>query len=92
MFVEEYQIESLLNEVEFDDGFIGQRDKLIIEFFYVTGIRLSELINIKISDINFENKLVKVLGKRNKERLIPISSRIIKELQYFIEKHFLLNL
>ena len=51
LFVEENQIESLLNEVEFDDGFIGERDKLIIELFYITGIRLSELINIKISDI-----------------------------------------
>ena len=50
LFVEEDQIESLLNGVEFDDGFIGERDKLIIELFYVTGIRLSELINIKISD------------------------------------------
>ena len=47
IFVEEEQIESLLNEVEFDDGFIGERDKLIIELFYVTGIRVSELISIK---------------------------------------------
>ena len=87
LFVEEDQIESLLNGVEFDDGFIGERDKLIIELFYVTGIRLSELINIKISDINFDNNLVKVLGKRNKERLIPLSSRIVKELQFFIENY-----
>ena len=87
LFVEEDQIESLLNGVEFDDGFIGERDKLIIELFYVTGIRLSELINIKISDLNFDNNLVKVLGKRNKERLIPLSARIVKELQFFIEKY-----
>jgi integrase/recombinase XerC len=73
--------------VEFDDGFIGQRDKLIIEFFYVTGIRLSELINIRISDISFENNLVKVLGKRNKERLIPLSSSITQELQCFIDQY-----
>ncbi len=77
----------MLNGVEFDDGFIGERDKLIIELFYVTGIRLSELINIKISDLNFDNNLVKVLGKRNKERLIPLSTRIVKELQFFIEKY-----
>ena len=87
LFVEEDQIESLLNGVEFDDGFIGERDKLIIELFYVTGIRLSELISIKISDLNFDNNLVKVLGKRNKERLIPLSTRIVKELQFFIEKY-----
>ena len=87
LFVEEDQIESLLNGVEFDNGFIGERDKLIIELFYVTGIRLSELINIKISDLNFDNNLVKVLGKRNKERLIPLSTRIVKELQFFIENY-----
>ena len=87
VFVEVSQIESLLNEVEFEGGFIGQRDKLIIDFFYVTGMRLSELINIRISDISFENNLVKVLGKRNKERLIPLSSRIIKELQCFIDQY-----
>jgi integrase/recombinase XerC len=87
LFIEEDQIESLLNEVKFEDGFIGERNKLIIELFYVTGIRLSELIEIKITDINFDDNLVKVLGKRNKERLIPLSERIIKELKYFIVKY-----
>ena len=51
VFVEEDQMESLLTKITFEDGFIGQRNKLIIELFYVTGIRLSELINIKIEDI-----------------------------------------
>ena len=51
VFIEEDQIESLLNEVKFEEGFVGERNKLIIELFYVTGIRLSELINIKIRDI-----------------------------------------
>jgi len=91
VFIEENQIESLLNEVEFDEGFIGERDKLIIELFYVTGIRLSELINIKIFDINFSNSLIKVLGKRNKERLIPLSMNIVNELQTFVKKHNLNN-
>ncbi len=91
LFIEENQIESLLNEVEFDSGFVGQRDKLIIELFYATGIRISELISIKVSDVNFDNNLIKVLGKRNKERLIPISVRVAKELQYFIEKYKLEN-
>ena len=91
VFIEENQIENLLNEVEFDEGFIGERDKLIIELFYVTGIRLSELINIKIFDINFSNSLIKVLGKRNKERLIPLSINIVNELQIFVKKHNLNN-
>ena len=91
VFIEENQIENLLNEVEFDEGFIGERDKLIIELFYVTGIRLSELINIKIFDINFSNSLIKVLGKRNKERLIPLSINLVNELQTFVKKHNLNN-
>ena len=89
VFIEEEQIENLLNKVEFEEGFVGERNKLIIEMFYVTGIRLSELINIKITSIDFEKRLVKVLGKRNKERLIPLSENILKELENFIEKHHL---
>ena len=87
LFVEEDKIESLLNEIDFDDGFIGERDKLIIEFFYVTGVRVSELINIRKADINIADNVVKVLGKRNKERLIPLSIGSKEKLQYFIEKY-----
>ena len=54
-----------------NDG-INDRDMLIIEVLYSTGIRREELINIKVKDINFENQLIKVKGKRNKERLVPI--------------------
>ena len=93
VFIEEDQIASLLNEVQFEEGFVGQRNKLIIELFYVTGIRLSELINIKISDVDFNNQSIKVLGKRNKERIIPLSSTAINSLNNFIENnqknHFL---
>lgn len=87
VFVEQEQMELLLNEVVFEDGFIGQRNKLIIELFYATGIRLSELINIKINDIDFHSKLIKVLGKRNKERLIPISDNMNQFLKGFINEN-----
>ena len=87
VFIEEDQIETLLNKVQFEEGFIGERNKLIIEIFYVTGIRLAELINIKISDIDFPNQLIKVLGKRNKERLIPLAASMMEELGRFIEKN-----
>ena len=93
VFIEEDQMESLLTKIIFEDGFIGQRNKLIIELFYVTGIRLSELINITINNIDFQNQLIKVLGKRNKERLIPLSASMIQLLKSFIEEnqinHFL---
>jgi len=91
VFIEENQIENLLNQINFSDGFFGERDKLIIELFYVTGIRLSELVNIKISDVDFNNNLIKVLGKRNKERLIPLSITIVNELAIFIKKHDLIQ-
>jgi len=87
VFIEEDQIASLLNEVQFEEGFVGQRNKLIIELFYVTGIRLSELINIKISDVDFNNQSIKVLGKRNKERIIPLSSNVINDLNLFIKSN-----
>ena len=87
VFIEEYQIEDLLDKVEFEDGFVGERNKLIIEMFYVTGIRLSELINIKVTSIDFENSLIRVIGKRNKERIIPLSSNMLEELKNFIQKH-----
>ena len=83
VFIEEDQIASLLNEVQFEKGFIGQRNKLIIELFYVTGVRLSELINIKISDVNFISQSIKVLGKRDKERIIPITSSVVNTLNNF---------
>jgi len=91
VFIEEDQIEDLLNNVEFEKGYDGERNKLIIEMFYVTGIRLSELINIKIESIDFENNVVKVLGKRNKERLIPLSLNISNGLKYFIKNYHLEN-
>jgi len=87
VFIEEEQIALLLNEVQFEEGFVGQRNKLIIELFYVTGIRLSELINIKISDVDFNNQSIKVLGKRNKERIIPLLFNVVNDLNNFIKSN-----
>ena len=75
VFVEETKMELLFTADLFTNDFIGQRDRAIMELFYATGMRLSELLNIKGNDLDFEgsNAMVKVLGKRNKERVIPIS-------------------
>ena len=86
LFVKENEIKLLLEEVTFDEGFIGKRDKLIIEIFYLTGMRLSELINIKLTDLDFHNKSIKVIGKRNKERIIPLSDSILTSIQSFINE------
>ena len=86
VFIEKDKINSLLDANFFDDNFSGHRDKLILELFYFTGIRLSELLNISISDIDFNNSQIKVLGKRNKERLIPLTYSLISDLRVFINK------
>ena len=91
VFIEKDKINSLLDANFFDENFTGHRDKLILELFYFTGIRLSELLNISISDIDFNNSQIKVLGKRNKERLIPLTYSLISDLKRFINKYNISN-
>jgi integrase/recombinase XerC len=75
-FVEEKNMVVLLDQLSFPEGFAGLRDKLVIELFYGTGIRLSELIGIKHSDYNRYDKTLRVTGKGNKERIIPINKSL----------------
>lgn len=65
----------------------NKRDQLVIEILYSTGIRREELINIKISDIYFDQKLIKVLGKRNKERLVPILPNLSHNIDLYIKNN-----
>ena len=85
VFVEEDKAKFLLDEVDFGDDFSASRNKVIIELFYTTGMRLSELVNLKEVDINFSNSTVKVLGKRKKERIIPILPGFIAILKTYIK-------
>lgn len=73
-FVEELDIEKLFTQELFEENFEGTRDQTILELFYSTGMRVSELKNLTFSDIDLYNMQVKVLGKRNKERLIPFGA------------------
>ncbi len=78
------EMDMLLNEDLYEDDFTGLRDRLMIHLFYTTGIRRAELINIKREGIDFAKKELKVLGKRNKERIIPLLSsslNLIKEYE-----------
>jgi len=84
VIVEKVNLDLLLDKENFKNSFIGKRDKLIIEVFYLTGIRLSELIGIRIKDFNFESLTLKIFGKRNKERLVPLSFNIVNDIQKFI--------
>ncbi|SDR04081.1 tyrosine-type recombinase/integrase [Flagellimonas zhangzhouensis] len=68
----EKEMDALLGENPFNDDFEGLRDKLIIDLLYATGMRRAELVNLKLVDVDLANQTLKVLGKRNKERIIPI--------------------
>lgn len=82
-FVRESEMVELLDQISFPEDFIGCRDKLILNFLYGTGVRLSELINLAPEDINFYQSHVKVLGKRNKERLIPLPLSLLEEIKKY---------
>jgi integrase/recombinase XerC len=83
-FVDEEQMNLLLDENFFKKNFTGVRDRLIIEILYQTGIRLSELINIKDTDLDFSNRQVKILGKRKKERIVPLTDELIKLIRSYL--------
>ena len=84
-FIKERDINFLFKNIDTKEDFTGQRDLLILELLYGTGIRISELINIKISDINFTKKEIKVIGKRNKERIIPLHNNAICQTKKYLQ-------
>lgn len=83
----EKELNTILNHLQYKEGFEGIRDKLIIDLFYTTGIRRTELINLKIQNISVYNNTIKVLGKRNKERVIPILPKVVSQINaYLLER------
>jgi integrase/recombinase XerC len=84
VFVSEDHMDNLLEQVEFGEDYIGFRNRVLIETFYNTGMRLSELVNLQIGDVDFSQQTIKVLGKRNKERIIPISPVFYEILQEYL--------
>ena len=81
----ETEISNVLNPLNFDKSFEGYRDFLILELLYTTGIRRQELIDLKIQNIDYSNKRIKVLGKRNKERYIPLISSTIESIDKYLK-------
>lgn len=79
-FVREKDMDRLLDGLTFEEGFEGCRDRTILEMFYATGMRLSELIGLDDVDVDFSARLVKVTGKRNKQRLIPFGNELMEDL------------
>ena len=84
-FVREKDMDRLLDELSFGEGFEGCRDRVILEVFYATGVRLSELIGLNEADVDFSAKLIKVTGKRNKQRLIPFGNELAEDLHLYIK-------
>jgi len=86
-FVPEDSLNGLLNSFEFPDTFAGVRDQLILELLYGTGIRLAELIGIRPDDISLPGRTVRVTGKGNKQRIVPLNPTLLTVLENYIASH-----
>ena len=84
-FLKESEMNKLLDDTDFGEGFKGCRDRLIIEMFYATGMRLSELIGLDDKDVDFSASLLKVTGKRNKQRLIPFGDELKETMLEYVD-------
>jgi integrase/recombinase XerC len=83
-FVEEKNTHTLFTYVEFSDDWKGKTERMILSLFYNTGMRVSELINLKEKQVDYAYSQLKVLGKGNKERIIPLSKELLNEIQNYI--------
>jgi len=92
VFVDSQKMNNLLDaEQYFDNSFASIRDHLVIELLFGTGMRLAELIQLKDIDVDMYSGTIKVLGKRNKERIIPINKQLINQVGNYIEQKNLQN-
>ena len=83
-FLKEKETGLLLEELQFGEGFKGATDRLICELLYTTGLRRAELLNLKENNIEWGLKQIRILGKGNKERLIPVSAAMLDTIRYYI--------
>lgn len=86
VYLKEQEAEFLLEELQFDEGFKGFTDRIICELLYQTGMRRSELLQLKATDIEWSLNQVRVLGKGNKERLLPVSKLLLETIQDYINE------
>ncbi len=82
----EKELDKVLNYIVYPEGFEGLRDKLVIDLFYTTGIRRAELIGLKMSNVDLSKGVLKVLGKRNKERILPLLPIIRDQIQLYLSE------
>ncbi len=91
-YVEKEPLDFLIKKLEFEDGWNGIGKRLFIFMLYATGMRVSELVLLKVQNLDLHYSLIRVLGKGNKERMIPIASELVQEIQSFLEKKQQFNL
>jgi integrase/recombinase XerC len=85
VFIDDDKMDRLLDSKEFfDDSFPSVRNKVIIETFFGTGMRLAELLHLEDEDVNVYESVVRVLGKGNKERIIPITKQLVNQIEAYI--------
>lgn len=82
----EKELDLVLNQIVYPEGFEGVRDKLVVDLFYTTGIRRAELIGLKLHNVDLPNGTIKVLGKRNKERIIPILPVVQNQIRIYLNE------
>src|SRR5690606_33818090 len=87
-FVQEEAMEKILAAAEYPQDFEGQRDRMVMEFLYLTGVRLSEMIHLRWRDIDLHSGLIKVVGKGKKERIIPITNHLHQNILAY-KSHYL---
>jgi integrase/recombinase XerC len=85
-FVSEEKIDRILDSSPVSDDYVSLRDDVVLELFYAAGLRISELVNLRYDDVNFARRQIKVLGKRNKERLIPMTDTIQRTLEDYLRR------
>ncbi len=91
IFIAEPDMEALFSQVAFAPNYVGQLERMILEVFYGIGLRCSELINLKVSDVDLERMMLRVLGKGNRERMVPLASYLADGLKTFLQlrgEHF----
>lgn len=87
----ETEMEDILHRIPFSDDFEGSRDRLVIELLYSTGIRRVELVNLKLQDLDLVEGTIKVIGKRNKERILPLLNSVVQLFHNYLEKRALVS-
>lgn len=86
VFVPDYQMDELLDSDEFQGGFRELRDRLVLLTAYYTGMRRSELVGLKVRDIDFAGKSLVITGKGNKQRLLPLANELLEDMQCYLEE------